>query len=481
MSSSEKNALDQDVSEALQKISLLSDLPDEKLQRIVDMVQDTTTERATEALREVDLFQDLDDDDLARLRGAAVPVKVDEGEMLFEEGEPGDAFYVVIAGAIELLKGSGSSEKKLAIMRNGDTFGEMALLNANPRSASARAAEPTHLLAISRDDFEELLGGETLAVRMMRGLSKRLWATSVRFAAQSGKAVQEGEDAKAVLGDLSRVIQRRMLPSDPPSVDGFTIAADANLREDGRGSAMWDAFPLGDGRMVLAAMSVIGEGLPPAHHLAVVRALFREIGRDHRDLGTLLRRTNNALADTRIEGLTQTVECGLIALQEGGVEWASAGRARGTVARSDGTLERLPSDNAAMGGRQGFEYETHHIRLDQGESVLLLAEVPDDALVNAEQLLPLMEDPDPAAAVSKVLGTFQDADVGDAASRETTSVLVRRAPGESRMEGSSADDQAEADEDAPDDQPEAEEDAASEESASDEAVSSEDEGRVASS
>lgn len=372
-------------------------------------------------------------------------MKVAEGEVLFEEGEPGDAFYVVLAGGIELLKGSGDARKKLAVMRNGDTFGEMALLNSNPRSASARAVESSHLLAISRSDFEELLGGETLAVRMMRGLSKRLWATSVRFAAESRKGADGGgDDAKAVLGDLSRVIQRRMLPAEPPAVDGFTIAAGSNLLEDGRGSAMWDAFPLGDGRMVLAAISVIGEGLPPAHHLAVVRALFREIGRDHRDLGTLLRRTNNALADTRIDGLSQTVECGLIALQEDGVEWASAGRARGSVARADGTLERLPSDNAAMGGRQGFEYETHQIRLKPGESVLLLAEVPDDALVNADELLPLIEDPDPEAALEKVLGTFRGVDVGGARSCETTSVLVRRAPGESRMEAPAGEERSEA-------------------------------------
>lgn len=431
MANSGSGALSEEVARELRKIALLSDLPDEKLRRIVELVEETTTERATEALRQVELFEDLDEADLEAIREASAPVRVEEGEILFEEGEPGEAFYVVLAGGIELLKGSGAGRKKLAVMRSGDAFGEMALLNSSPRSASARALEESRLLAISRQDFEELLGGETLAVRMMRALSKRLWATSVRFAAESRKHEGEG-DAKGVLEDLSRVIQRRMLPDTPPAVDGFTVAADANLLEDGRGSALWDAFPLGDGRTVLAALSVIGGGLPPAHHLAVVRALFREIGRDHRDLGTLLRRTNNALADTRIEGLTQTVECGLIALQDDGVEWASAGRARGTVVRADGTLERLPSDNAAMGGRQGFEYETHQIALEPGESVVLLAETPDGVLSDTAELLGLVQDPDPAAAVERVLETVRGAGAGEAL--ETTCVLVRRAPDESRME-----------------------------------------------
>ena len=142
-------------------------------------------------LQRVDLFEGLPDDDLNSIAAIVGGHTIEPGEFLFEEAEPGDAFYIVFRGAVEISKArSDGTEEKLAIRRKGDSFGEMALLNDAPRSATARAAEPTQLVSVSRDDFQELLGGDSLALRMMRALSKALRALSVRFASADRKAGQ---------------------------------------------------------------------------------------------------------------------------------------------------------------------------------------------------------------------------------------------------------------------------------------------------
>src|SRR5690606_1792454 len=102
-------------------------------------------------------------------------VLVEAGEYVFEEGERGDHFYIIVRGAVELRKAAGKRRKKLAVLRAGQAFGEMALLNQTPRSASAYALEDTYMLTVSREAFSQILGGETLAVRLLRNLSKALW------------------------------------------------------------------------------------------------------------------------------------------------------------------------------------------------------------------------------------------------------------------------------------------------------------------
>jgi len=142
-----------------------------------------STDEVVALLQRVDLFEGLPDEDLSGIAAIVEGVTVENGDFLFEEGEPGDAFYIVFQGAMQILKTrADGTEEKLAVRRKGEGFGEMALLNDAPRSASARAAEKSQLLSVPREGFQELLGGDWLALRMMRVLSKALRALDVRFA-----------------------------------------------------------------------------------------------------------------------------------------------------------------------------------------------------------------------------------------------------------------------------------------------------------
>lgn len=411
---------------SLRELSLFAGVPDEQLDEIARIVSESTSQRIMEALHRVPLFEGLDEEDLQRIADVSTTQVLEAEELLFEEGEEGDAFYVVLRGGVAMLKrAAGGAQEKLAIARAGDTFGEMALLNQAPRSASAKAVEKSHLLAVSREAFEDLLGGENLAVRLLRGLSKALWATSVRFAAKQ----REGAAAPAAGGqdrirEMSRILQAQMLPSRLPYVVGYDVAAGTRVPENGRGSGIWDWFLLGDGRTVLASIEVLGDGLPPAHYLAITRSLFRELGRDHSELGTLLRRANNALAAHRIEGLAQRVECGLLALGEDRAEWASAGKVPGAVARANGAFERLPSGGAPLGTQEGFEYDTVRVNLGPGDTIYLLSDVPREKMPGAPRVAEMLDSTD----ADEVVGAFQDVieEARGNSGDDATAVIVRR-------------------------------------------------------
>ena len=119
-------------------------------------------ERISEKLREVALFQGLGESDLQEILRISESIRVDGGEYVFTEGERGDHFFIIVHGSVELRKTSGGEDRRLAVLRAGQAFGEMALLNQTPRSASAYATEDTYMLSVSRAAFSEILGGDSL-------------------------------------------------------------------------------------------------------------------------------------------------------------------------------------------------------------------------------------------------------------------------------------------------------------------------------
>lgn len=101
------------------------------------------------------------------------------GDYVFREGDLGTEMYIVHEGRIEILKElKDDEEKQLAVLEKGDFFGEMAILEELPRTASARALTPVKLLQINGSTFDQMLrSNPEIAVRMMRKLSRRLRET----------------------------------------------------------------------------------------------------------------------------------------------------------------------------------------------------------------------------------------------------------------------------------------------------------------
>ena len=104
------------------------------------------------------------------------------GEMIFSEFEPGDAFYLIQSGRVELVKIIGDIEKTLDILQPSEMFGEMALLENTPRSATAIALDTVKVLEFNRQNFEILmLGNPKIALTLLKMFTKRIYDSKRRF------------------------------------------------------------------------------------------------------------------------------------------------------------------------------------------------------------------------------------------------------------------------------------------------------------
>lgn len=97
------------------------------------------------------------------------------GTVLFREGDTGDVMYVVQSGEVEIRRIVGDVERILAVLPPGEFFGEMALVNDRPRSATAVVKRAARLLVIEPRTFEAMIRGRTeIAIRLIKTLAGRL-------------------------------------------------------------------------------------------------------------------------------------------------------------------------------------------------------------------------------------------------------------------------------------------------------------------
>ena len=150
------------------------------------------------------LFAALDDDAAAALRSCMNETRVARGRTLFNEGDPGDALYVVTEGKIKLGRSAPDGrENLLAILGPGEMFGELSLFDPGPRTATATAVTDTTVLALGHDDLQAWLTGRPeVASHLLGALAQRLRRTNEAMADLVFSDVP-GRVAKALL-DLAR-------------------------------------------------------------------------------------------------------------------------------------------------------------------------------------------------------------------------------------------------------------------------------------
>jgi len=136
----------------------------------------TTVEKVL-FLKSIDLFRALPGEELAQIAEIAEEQPFAFGDQVFTEGEPGDALYLVVEGTVKVHQGG----KQLAQLGPRDVFGEMAVLDSEPRSATVTALKDSVLLKIARDDFRDILQERPeIGMGVIKVLSRRLRDASRR-------------------------------------------------------------------------------------------------------------------------------------------------------------------------------------------------------------------------------------------------------------------------------------------------------------
>ncbi len=109
-------------------------------------------------------------------------VNFEKGEVIFCEYEPGDTFYLIQKGRVQIIKIMGEIEKTVAILQPGEIFGEMAILEEAPRSATAIAMDPVSGLAFNRENFEILMqGNPQIALKLLKLFANRVYDQKRKF------------------------------------------------------------------------------------------------------------------------------------------------------------------------------------------------------------------------------------------------------------------------------------------------------------
>ena len=122
-------------------------------------------------LKSIDLFSQIPGEDLAQVALIATEEAREQGEEIFAEGEAGDALYLVLDGKVRVHRG----DRQIAELGERECFGEMAILDASPRSATVTAVKDTNLIKISREDFQEIMAEKPeIALGIIKVLSHRL-------------------------------------------------------------------------------------------------------------------------------------------------------------------------------------------------------------------------------------------------------------------------------------------------------------------
>lgn len=129
-------------------------------------------------LAKVPLFANCSLQEIEAVSGVAQEHSFTPGQIIVTQGTPGQAFYLLLSGRVEILRDGAS----LGTFGSGDFFGEMSLLDQAPRSATIRAVEPTTCLMLSSWDFRSLLEQHvSIAVKLLEVLSRRLRVADERL------------------------------------------------------------------------------------------------------------------------------------------------------------------------------------------------------------------------------------------------------------------------------------------------------------
>ena len=157
----------------------------------------------------------LDNKDFSRLQDSLEWIRIQGGEYLFRQGDPGDSFYITISGRLEVIVENKGEAKRVAELVLGDPVGEMALISGGTRSASVRAVRDTQLIRINSDQFDDIFCSSPGVTRSIMSF-----------------LVERIEAANKPTADLSHLRTIAILPIFPlsrPAVSRIVSAINENL------------------------------------------------------------------------------------------------------------------------------------------------------------------------------------------------------------------------------------------------------------
>ena len=353
-------------------------------------------------LRRISLFDSVEENDLPELARCLESIQLDAGRILFYENDPGDCFYIIVEGILEIIKAIGSAEERLLKdLGPGNFIGEMSMFDLEGRrSATVRARIPASLLKMNHDSFRALLHRQPdLALEVTRQLSLRLRNTdnaiiqdlqeknrqlATAYAELQAAQVQiiQKEKLEREL-QVAHEIQESILPHTLPSIPGIGLGA---MMRPARavGGDLYDLISLKENCLGVVIGDVSDKGVPAAIFMALARSLLRAEASRMAPPAVVLREVNRHLLDMNTAGLFITVIYGSLECEHRRFTFVRAGHEIPFFFRKDGT-EIFPGNGhgQALGVFDDVVLEELSVSLPPGSRIVLYTDGATDA-VNPE-------------------------------------------------------------------------------------------------
>lgn len=350
--------------------------------------------QVVEALHSV--FPNIDPEDLVYVADLARVRRFDTGQVICHEGRLEQTFYIILDGAVEIVKRMGEGEQHLARLEAGQFFGEMALIEQVPRSATVRALQPSQVLEIDKQVFDALLERQpSVVLTIVRHLSANLRKTDQaiienlhRKTEELARAYRELRAAQAQLIEKERLkreleiageVQQSILPARFPQIPGLRLAA-RNRPAREVGGDLYDVIRL-DGRHVgLLAADVSGKSAHAAIFMAITRALFVAQARAFSAPRETLLEIHRLLMEVSTSEMFVTVFYGVIDLKTLEMRYVRAGHDRPILYRAPtDELWLLEGDGRFLGLLDGPVLEERTVQLAPGDLLVLYSDGLTDA------------------------------------------------------------------------------------------------------
>jgi len=179
MSAKERERVKKDLLKALYTTKELKPIPTSKRKK---------TAKEMELISKIPLFEELSDLEMEEMARIMVREDYNAGDAIFDEGDVGDKLFVIVKGAVDIIKSAGGKGpgQVLVTLKPGDYFGEMSLIDDAPRSASAMASEPSTLFSIDKKNLSLMLdNAPTIAAKIYKffvtTLNERLRQTNEKI------------------------------------------------------------------------------------------------------------------------------------------------------------------------------------------------------------------------------------------------------------------------------------------------------------
>jgi phosphoserine phosphatase RsbU/P len=349
------------------------------------------------------LFKRLSPADIDTLRQVATPQHYPAGAVLCRQGEVEKVFYVLRHGTVKVTQRlSDTEEIPIALRNSGEFFGEMALVDDSPRSASVSAVTAVDVLEIDETTFKHVLQASpelamlllNNALTSLRNNMQRQLSDLQQKNAELRRAYAELQAAQAELVrterlqrdlELAAQVQRGLLPKEFPRVAGLSFAARAQPARE-IGGDFYDAFRLDEHHVGLLIADVSDKSIHAAIFMAIARALFHTEVRRTLSPREVVSDVHHLLLDVSSEdNQFVTAFYGVLHLDTRHLTYVRAGHDRPLLLHRDGSLDVLPGAGRFIGMLDDVDLEECSLDLHSGDRLIMYSDGVVDARSAADE------------------------------------------------------------------------------------------------